>query len=317
MSNKPKLSVVEQINHMKSKGIGFNIINEDVAASFLENNNYYFKLKSYAKNYATYQLGESKGRYVNLEYAYLMDLSIIDMHLRHFILTASVDLEHALKVRLLKDFNGSPDDGYQLVGKYLIEHPDVLAAIQKKQRNSYTSDLVNKLFKESFAIWNIIEVLSLKDFLVLYRRFYEEYPESLTGPNYYYPMQAVRKLRNAAAHNTCLINSLRKPYCGLPRYNPHVDKLLTKIDVSKESRRKNKSNQLIYDFITMLSLISEVIPNGKMRQKILDNAQDLFHNRMLQNKEYYSKESSITSAYIFVNKVIDFLCERNYNDATI
>jgi len=254
---------------------------------------------------------------VNLEFAYLKDLSIIDMHLRHFILTASIDLEHALKVRLLKDFNNSPDDGYKLVEKYLREFPDVMSDIERKQDNSYTADLAGKLLKEGFAIWNIIELLSLKDFLVLYRRFYEEYPDCLTGPNYYYPMQAVRKLRNAAAHNNCLINSLRKPYCGQPRYNPHVDKLLTKIDASKESRRKNKSNQVVYDFITMLCLIDEVIPNEKMRQKILNNAQNLFHGRMLKNKEFYSKENSITSSYSFVNKVVDFLCEKKYNNSVI
>ena len=166
---------------------------------------------------------------------------------------------------------------------------------------------------EGFAIWNIIELLSLKDFLVLYKRFYEEYPDARTGPDLYYPMQAVRKLRNAAAHNNCLINSLRKPYEGLPQYNPHVDKLLTKIDVSKETRRKNKSNQVIYDFITMLSLISDVIPNNKMRIKILGNARELFNGRMVKNNDFYSRENSITSAYSFVKKVVDFLYEKNYN----
>lgn len=317
MSNKPKLSIDEQIDHMKSKGIKFNIMTEDEAREFLGNNTYYFKLKSYAKNYAIYQIGEKKGQYMNLEFAYLRDLSIIDMHLRHFILTASIDLEHALKVQFLKDFNSSPDDGYELVEKYLREYPSVLDDIQRKKDNSYTCDLASKLLVEGFAIWNIIELLSLKDFLVLYKRFYEEYPTALSGPNLYYPMQAVRKLRNAAAHNNCLINSLRKPYAGLPKYNSHVDKLLTKIDVSKETRRKNKSNQVIYDFITMLSLISDVIPNEKMRLKILGSAKDLFHGRMIKHSAYYTKENSITSAYSFVNKIVDFLYEKNYNFSVI
>ena len=312
---RPKLTINEQIEHMKSKGIQFNIISEDEAKYYLEENTYYFKLKSYAKNYATYQIGEKKGKYVNLEFAYLKDLAILDMHLRHFILTASTDLEHSLKARFLRDFNNSPDDGYALVEKYLREYPSVLDEIQRKKDNSYTSDLAQKLLSEGFAIWNIIELLSLKDFLVLYRRFYEEYPDSLTGPNYYYPMQAVRKLRNAAAHNNCLINSLRKPYAGRSQYNPHVNNLLTKIDVSKESRRNNKSNQIIYDFITMLSLISEIIPNEKMRLKILGNAKNLFQVRMIKHSEYYSKENSITSAYVFVNKVIDFLYDKPVFDS--
>ena len=93
----------------------------------------------------------------------------------------------------------------------------------------------------------------------------------------------------------------------------HVNKLLTKIDVSKETRRKNKSNQVIYDFITMLCLISDIIPNEKMRLKILGNIKELFQGRMIKNSDFYTRENSITSAYLFVNKIVDFLYEENYN----
>ena len=78
-----KLTVKEQVEHMKSKGIQFNIITEEDAESYLNGNTYYFKLKAY----------------VNLEFAYLKELAILDMHLRHFILKTSVDLEHTIKVK--------------------------------------------------------------------------------------------------------------------------------------------------------------------------------------------------------------------------
>ena len=42
---KEKLNPPEQVNHMKSKGILFNIGGESEAVKFLENNTYYFKLK--------------------------------------------------------------------------------------------------------------------------------------------------------------------------------------------------------------------------------------------------------------------------------
>ena len=102
---KPKLSVAQQIEHMKSKGIGFTIIGEAEAAEYLSNNTYYFKLRAYAKNYDKYKATEKIGQYVNLEFAYLKDLAIIDMHLRHYILKTSVDLEHTVKTRFLADFN--------------------------------------------------------------------------------------------------------------------------------------------------------------------------------------------------------------------
>ena len=59
---KPKLSVAQQIEHMKSKGIGFTIIGEAEAAEYLSNNTYYLKLKAYAKNYDKYKATEKIGQ---------------------------------------------------------------------------------------------------------------------------------------------------------------------------------------------------------------------------------------------------------------
>jgi hypothetical protein len=80
---KNKLTIDEQIKDLKEKGVVFNIMNEDDAKKFLRYNNYYFKLKSYASNYP---INPKNGKYVNLEFAYLVELSKIDMYLRKIIL---------------------------------------------------------------------------------------------------------------------------------------------------------------------------------------------------------------------------------------
>lgn len=315
---KKKISVPEQIEHMKSKGIGFEIVSETDAASYLEHNNYYFKLKTYAKNYAKYQIGDRAGEYVNLEFAYLKDLAIIDMLLRRFIMEASTDVEHAVKVRFISDFNRSRDDGYEYVQEFLDSYPEILETIKKKKNNSYTKDLTEKLLEDGFAIWNIIELLSLKDFLNLYKGFYEKYPESLTGHNLYYPMQGVRKIRNAAAHNNCLINTLRHPYSGKTRYNSKVDRFIADTGaVGKKSRNTNKSNQVIYDFLTLLYMINEVIYSNEMKRRIFNDLYDLFHGRMVKHADYYKKESSITGAYNYVCKIIDSVNAKYYNTDVI
>ena len=48
---KQLLSPDELIAHMKEKGIGFNIVNENQAKDFMANSNYYMKLASYRFNY--------------------------------------------------------------------------------------------------------------------------------------------------------------------------------------------------------------------------------------------------------------------------
>ena len=48
-NNKPRLSLDEQIQHLKDKGILFNIMDEDSAKQYLKYNNNYYKLTSFKK----------------------------------------------------------------------------------------------------------------------------------------------------------------------------------------------------------------------------------------------------------------------------
>lgn len=237
------------------------------------------------------------------------------MHLRHYILKTSVDLEHTMKTRFLRDFNNSEDDGYELVRIFLDENLTVLDDIKRKKENSYTKDLSNKLLTDGFAIWNIIELLSLKEFLILYRRFYTEYPNARSGHDLYYPMQGVRKLRNAAAHSNCLINTLRRPYSGQVHYNNKVDRFVKNIKaIDKKSQANNMSNQVVYDFVTMLYLVDEITESKGMKDQTFKELHDLIHGRVIKHADYYKKESAICSTYNFIKKVVDFLYEKTYNN---
>ena len=106
----PKLTVDEQIMDMQKKGITFDKASVDDAKKFLKENNYYFKLKAFGRNYDKYSATDKKGQYINLDFAYLQELSTIDMYLRKMILSMALDIEHALKVQLLYDLSENPDD---------------------------------------------------------------------------------------------------------------------------------------------------------------------------------------------------------------
>ena len=49
--SKPMKSVQELVEHMKSKGITFNIVSQEDAVRYMEDNNNYFRVASYRKNY--------------------------------------------------------------------------------------------------------------------------------------------------------------------------------------------------------------------------------------------------------------------------
>lgn len=131
---KPKLTSQELIDKMKSKGIEFNIVDEGNAKVFLSNHNNYFRVSSYRKNYDKYQKGTNKGKYINLEFAYLVELSTIDMHLRFHIIKMCLDIEHFYKIQVLKDIeNNSKEDGYSIVIEFLKREEWILDNIERKK----------------------------------------------------------------------------------------------------------------------------------------------------------------------------------------
>ncbi len=67
-----KLTVEEQLQDMVDKNIQFELYSKEDAIKFLKYNNYYFKLKSYAKNY---NINPHTKKYYNLDFAYLVELS--------------------------------------------------------------------------------------------------------------------------------------------------------------------------------------------------------------------------------------------------
>lgn len=109
-NNKRKLSIEEQIADFKEKNIKFELYPEEEAKKFLKYNNYFFKLKSYAHNYSKYSKVELRHKYVNLDFAYLVELSTLDMYFRRVIVGLCLDIEHVLKTRLMYDITKNDDE---------------------------------------------------------------------------------------------------------------------------------------------------------------------------------------------------------------
>ena len=163
-NDKIKLTVEEQIANLKDKNVQFFLCNEEEAKKFLKYNNYYFKLKSYAKNY---NMDVKTKKYYNLDFAYLIELSKLDAYVRKVILDLSLYVEHYLKVRLMNDLSNNPEeDGYNIVNLFLEYHPNAkVDIIGKVGKYSFCSDLAEKHLNElqeikKLALWNIVELLS-------------------------------------------------------------------------------------------------------------------------------------------------------------
>lgn len=119
-TDKPKLESKILVDKLRDeKGVTFKYITEEEAALYLVDVNNYLRTASYRKNYQKYLKGPAKGKYIDLDFSYLQELSTIDMHLRNLITKMCIDIEHDLKVLLLKNLEMDPtEDGYTIVDTF-------------------------------------------------------------------------------------------------------------------------------------------------------------------------------------------------------
>lgn len=69
MSGGRLLTLDEQIEHLKAKGITFQSYTEEAAKHFLSEHNYLTKVSAYRKNYTQHPAGPNQGKYVRLDFA--------------------------------------------------------------------------------------------------------------------------------------------------------------------------------------------------------------------------------------------------------
>lgn len=298
-----KLSIPNQIQHMKKKGITFSICTETEARTFLSTHNYYYKIKAYAHNFDRYREPAKKGQYINLDFAQLKDLSTIDAHFRKIILTMCVDLEHFLKVKMLNDCTMVDEDGYEIVQELFRRNSKLEADVERAKVNTSTSHSIAEKCHGQWALWNVVELLSFGPFVQLYQLFYERNATfKNTGTEYLYP---VRMIRNAAAHNNCLLNQMRAPYSR--PINPSYDLRNRIIEISSVRAERVKAylqHPTIHDFLALIILYDRVVPEPT-RSKGLQEVSNLFHKRMVRNKDYYQKEQGLIASYRFVLEILD------------
>ena len=305
---RPKLSIPAQIMDMKDAGIKFDIMSEADAKRYLETYTYYFRIKAYAKNYEKYISTDKQGQYINLDFAYLVDLSEIDALLRETIMKMMLVLEHFLKVKLLSDFNKTYEDGYGVVRDLFSMQPELINKIEEEKSNTSTSNELIAKYKDDWAIWNMVEVVSLGSFTELYALFYNRnsFVDSCTKM-----LHPVRMLRNAAAHSNCLINRLRPPYSrNIPPNYDLRNELTSRANISRKSIDNKLVHPAIHDFATMLFMYSRIVP-ATIRVNAYVELNELFSNRMLRHKDYYKGNSTIESSYEFVKKIVYFYSEEN------
>ena len=301
---KQLLSIEELIQHMKNRGITFNEISENDAKQFLQNNNYYMKLAAYRANYDKCDTGKRQGQYKKLDFGYL--LTTIDMYLRYIVMDMCLDIEHVIKVRLIKNITNNPsEDGYDIVRKFIDQDDNlrILKNIRSHKSGEYCKDLIEKYYPY-FPVWVFVELISFGD-LLYFCSFYEKiYGVQIINNKL---MNTVRDVRNAAAHSNCLLNKMTEKIDSTKQVNNEISSFIIGMkNISKTSRVNNLSYKFTNSFVTVLYVYDSLM-NEIPKQKRYKEIQEFMNGRVVKNKQFFQSNSKIIGVYNFHKKVIDNL----------
>lgn len=324
MSNqfdKPKYTSSELVQKMKNeKGITFKYVSEDSAAYYLDNVNNYLRTAAYRKNYQKQIEGQGdSNRYISLDFAYLQELSTIDMHLRHIITKMCIDIEHAMKVQLGKLISDDEkEDGYKIVKEFLNNNDSIVKNLESKIKSPFTGELIqkyfviekryikeqereiNKIVEIDCPVWVLNELLSFGEFTKFYQFCGKKLELSVFPENV---ISLIRGLRNGCAHNNCIIADLNPDKSYAPRYiKEEVAKIKT---ISKDQRRKKLTSRPLLEFTCMIYVYSEIV-SEKVKYHRVKELKQLFDERIKMKKGFFVKNELLLSSYDYARKIIDY-----------
>ena len=206
---KPILTIEQQIEHLKQKGVAFELCSEEEAADYLRDKCNFFKLASYRKLFSKYEGGPRDGRYVDLDFGQLRLLAALDQELRHALLGMTLDIEHFQKVTLLREMEDRGEDGYAIVADYMASLTTAnreyrLRELKMSGRSPYSSSLYAK-YSGDMPAWAFLELTSFGTLIDFVRFCARRWGDRRLEASHY-DLKRVKSVRNCAAHGSCLIN---------------------------------------------------------------------------------------------------------------
>lgn len=320
---KPFRSPEELVQKLEEKGVSFekNFSKED-AISYLRQNNNYYKLSSYRKNFPK----DAEGKYVGLDFAALVELAIIDMMLRHIIVRMALDIEHFEKVKLLNVLKIKGDDGYTTLEKYkeslkqldetelknrnkTFHYDRLMREIEQNQKSTYCKDMINHIKPgQKMPVWVFTEVITFGTF-----RHFLGYCSGIfadkTLNNDFHQLYRVKALRNAAGHNNCILNdlSLRD---GTQDINRKVLNKFRKLILPIQSHHPHNEpdaiqNDRIKDLITLFYMHSTILPSNDMRKHYRSDLNKLVEKMNRHKIDYFSSSDAVMNAFSIIEKIVD------------
>lgn len=317
ISLRPMMKISEMVPYLKEKNIKFEIMSELEAEKYLKYNNNYYNVTAYKHNFERYFInGEFVDKFIDLDFAYLKDLAIIDHRSRLVLFKMIIDIEHYLKIRILNLIeNINEEDGYRIVNMYL-EKDFNDEKFPKKVHNSIFkkvgSEYYHKVFSkydidkdkklENILVWEFLEIITFGELVNFYEFFAKEYELKNEIKNVFI-LREIVKLRNAIAHNSCVLCDLdKKDNNFAPDYK--IVNYLNNCEIRKETRDNKLSNSRIRQITYTLYMFNEIVTSTGVKTNVTKDINDLFYERIILHNEYYNNNELLKSIYAYFDKII-------------
>lgn len=302
MKRHPKKDFEELVNILQSKGIKFNTINKNEALRILKDINYYYKLTVYRRNFRK----EKSGKYKDLEFSYLVDISNLDRRLQNILLRATLDIEHALKTFLISDITGNNEiDGYDIVERFF--HSTIGTAnelndeiiLEKLNRDGHYQLKLYQSQKKALSVWGLVEIMTLGEFTRFFEFYYKKYPKAQINLNVISGLlNSIKRIRNCCAHNNTFLFNLYDNVIS------HPNSLV--VDYAKNSKIGPMfySCAKVHDIMAVLYMHRIFVKSSFLREELYAIFDDFF---MQYEKTLYYLDKSNDIVYFcnVLKKVVD------------
>ena len=248
-------------------------------------------------------------------------MAIIDYRIRLLLFKMIIDIEHYLKIKILNTIEEIEDeDGYRIVNLYLEKDFNdekfpkrVHNSIFKKVGNEYYQKIFSKYDVdkdkklENIPIWEFLEIITFGELVNFYDFYTKKY--NLVDENRdVYILRDIVKLRNAVAHNTCILSELNKKDNTYPA-SYKIVQYLKDCNIGKETRNNKLCNSRIRQITYTLYMFNEIVTSDGIKENVNKEINKLFFDRIILHKEYYNNNNELLkSIYSYFKNII----EKNY-----
>lgn len=260
-------------------------MSEEEAIKYLEQNNNYRNICLYKNLFEKYYIdGKYVNKYIDLDFAYLKDLAIIDFELRLLLYDIISDIEHYLKFRIINLITSKDND---VIKKYL----------NKETKNKYTKNL-----NKNISIEELLDVLPFGKLIEFYE-FFIKFAGIKEDKKYISLLKEIVTLRNRVYHNNKILANLNET---IDNYviNPDVLDYLRSCKIDKKTYDTKISNSTIRQLTYALYMFNVLVTSEEVKEHINELLYKLFFERIVKNSGFYKKNKLLKSIYKYFKKII-------------